>query len=82
MLRADRPDPSLRSGGVIRMTTNFCYPNRVVRMIWWFLTLGVSTLVVVCVAIALLVHLRRNLHKVAHEEAPSELSQPTKPMEL
>ena len=32
-------------------------------MIWWFLILGVSTLVVVCVAIALYVHLRRNLQK-------------------
>jgi hypothetical protein len=37
-------------------------------MIWWFLTLGVSTLVVVCVAIALYMHLRRNLHK-AHAVA-------------
>ncbi|HLV87397.1 MAG TPA: hypothetical protein VKV39_10500 [Candidatus Sulfotelmatobacter sp.] len=35
-------------------------------MIWWFLILGVSTLVVVCVAIALFVHLRRHLHK-AHD---------------
>jgi hypothetical protein len=50
-------------------------------MIWWFLILGVSTLLVVCVAIALLVHLRRNLHKVAHEDAPSELQQSTKHME-
>lgn len=32
-------------------------------MIWWFLILGVSTLVVVCVAIALYMHLRRNLQK-------------------
>jgi len=32
-------------------------------MIWWFLILGVSTLVVVCVAIALYLHLRRNLQK-------------------
>jgi hypothetical protein len=41
-------------------------------MIWWFLILGVSTLVVVCVAIALYMHLRRNLQK-AHtlHEAPS-----------
>jgi len=34
-----------------------------VRMIWWFLILGVSTLVVVCVAIAIYLHLRRNLQK-------------------
>jgi hypothetical protein len=32
-------------------------------MIWWFLILGVSTLVVVCVAIALYVRLRRHLQK-------------------
>jgi hypothetical protein len=33
-------------------------------MIWWFLILGVSTLVVVCVVIALYMHLRRHLQKV------------------
>jgi hypothetical protein len=33
-------------------------------MIWYFLTLGVSTLVVVCVAIAAYVHLRRRLQAV------------------
>jgi len=32
-------------------------------MIWWFVILGASTLVVVCVAIALYMHLRRNLQK-------------------
>jgi hypothetical protein len=43
-------------------------------MIWWFLILGVSTLVVVCVAIALYVHLRRNLQKAhaAHDGPLSE----------
>lgn len=30
-------------------------------MIWWFVILGVSTLVVVCVAIALYVRLRHHL---------------------
>jgi hypothetical protein len=30
-------------------------------MIWWFLILGCSTLVVVCVAIALYMRLRRHL---------------------
>jgi hypothetical protein len=34
-------------------------------MIWWFLILGASTLVVVCVAIALYVRLRRHL-QAAH----------------
>ena len=43
-------------------------------MIWWFLILGVSTLVVVCVAIALYIHLRRHLQKgvPAHEGSASE----------
>jgi hypothetical protein len=34
-------------------------------MIWWFLILGLSTLVVVCVAIALYMRLRRHL-QAAH----------------
>jgi len=34
-------------------------------MIWWFLILGVSTLVVVCVGIALYMRLRRHL-QAAH----------------
>ena len=34
-------------------------------MIWWFLILGCSTLVVVCVVIALYVRLRRHL-QAAH----------------
>jgi hypothetical protein len=33
-------------------------------MIWWFLILGVSTLTVVCVAIALYMRLRRHLQAV------------------
>jgi putative exporter of polyketide antibiotics len=46
-------------------------------MIWWFLILGVSTLVVVCVAIALYMRLRRHLQAAyaAHEERPSEVEQ-------
>jgi hypothetical protein len=47
----------------------------VVRMIWWFFILGVSTLVVVCVAIALFMRLRRHL-RAAHtapDLASSEL---------
>jgi|HubBroStandDraft_4_1064222.scaffolds.fasta_scaffold534776_2 hypothetical protein len=44
-------------------------------MIWWFLILGVSTLVVVCVAIALYVRLRRHLQKAhaSHEGTLSEV---------
>jgi hypothetical protein len=43
-------------------------------MIWWFLILGGSTLVVVCVAIALYMRLRRHLQAahVAREGSPSE----------
>jgi hypothetical protein len=43
-------------------------------MIWWFLILGVSTLVVVCVMLALYMHLRKNLQKShsSHEGTPGE----------
>jgi hypothetical protein len=43
-------------------------------MIWWFLILGVSTLVVVCVAIALYVRLRHHLQK-AHTSPDGALSE-------
>jgi hypothetical protein len=41
-------------------------------MIWWFLILGMSTLVVVCVAIALYMRLRRHLQAAhaARKQAP------------
>jgi hypothetical protein len=44
-------------------------------MIWWFLILGVSTLLVVCVAIALYMRLRRHLQAAhaAHEGTSSEV---------
>ena len=44
-------------------------------MIWWFLILGCSTLVVVCVAIALYMRLRRHLQAAhaAREESASEV---------
>jgi hypothetical protein len=44
-------------------------------MIWWFLILGVSTLVVVCVAIALYMRLRRHLREVhtAHDRILTEV---------
>jgi hypothetical protein len=42
-------------------------------MIWWFLILGVSTLVVVCVAIALYMRLRRHLRE-AHAAAEGNSS--------
>ena len=38
-------------------------------MIWWFLILGASTLVVVCVAIALYMRLRRHLRNTHSQEA-------------
>jgi hypothetical protein len=44
-------------------------------MIWWFLILGVSTLIVVCVAIALYMRLRRHLQAAhpAHEAGAHEV---------
>jgi hypothetical protein len=44
-------------------------------MIWWFLILGVSTLVVVCVAIALYMRLRRHLQaaRASHDETLGEV---------
>ena len=47
-------------------------------MIWWFLILGVSTLVVVCVVIALYMHLRRGLQK-AHSTNEAPLSETQSP---
>jgi hypothetical protein len=46
-------------------------------MIWWFLILGVSTLVVVSVAIALYMRLRRHLQAThaAHEGVENEPDQ-------
>ena len=43
-------------------------------MIWWFLILGVSALVVVCVAIALYLHLRTHLQKAhaLHDVTPND----------
>jgi hypothetical protein len=38
-------------------------------MIWWFLILGVSTLIVVCVVIALYVRLHRHLRKAHVDDA-------------
>ena len=43
-------------------------------MIWWFLILGMSTLVVVCVAIALYMRLRRHL-QAAHASQEISASQ-------
>ena len=50
-------------------------------MIWWFLILGGSTLVVVSVAIALYMHLRRNLQKAhpSHEGTLTEVERPRQP---
>jgi uncharacterized protein (DUF58 family) len=46
-------------------------------MIWWFLILGVSTLVVVCVAIALYMRLRSRLQaqRASHEGTMNEVEQ-------
>jgi hypothetical protein len=44
-------------------------------MIWWFLILGLSTLVVVCVAIALYMRVRQHMQAQtgAEPETPAEL---------
>jgi hypothetical protein len=44
-------------------------------MIWWFLILGISTLAVVCVAIALYMRLRQRLQSAhaAHDGTLSEV---------
>jgi hypothetical protein len=49
-------------------------------MIWWFLILGCSTLVVVCVAIALYMRLRRHLQAAhaAREGSSSEVEREQK----
>jgi membrane protein required for beta-lactamase induction len=53
-------------------------------MIWWFLILGVSTLVVVCVAIALYMRLRRHLQAMhaAREGTSSEVERKHRPGEF
>jgi len=50
-------------------------------MIWWFVILGGSTLVVVCVAIALYVHLRHHLQKAhaSHDGALPAVDRPGQP---
>ena len=51
-------------------------------MIWLFLILGASTLVVLCVAIALFMHLRHNLHKAhATQDAVSLRTETERPMD-
>lgn len=52
-----------------RVATSHLLSYSVVRMMWWFLILGISTLVVVCVAIALYMRLRR--HLLATQAAPA-----------
>jgi hypothetical protein len=53
-------------------------------MIWWFLILGVSTLVVVCVGIALYMRLRRHLQAAhaAKEGSSSEVERERKPGDI
>ncbi|HUO16890.1 MAG TPA: hypothetical protein VMX38_18040 [Verrucomicrobiae bacterium] len=50
-------------------------------MIWWFLILGISTLVVVCVAIAIYMHLRRNLEKSHAQDGSLNSVEPDHPNE-
>lgn len=46
-------------------------------MMEWFLVLGISTLVVVCVAIALYLHLRKHLQKT-HDTREEPLNRTTR----
>ena len=46
-------------------------------MMGWFLILGMSTLVVVCVVIALFIHLRKHLHKT-HDTSEEPLNKTTR----
>lgn len=49
-------------------------------MIWWFLILGVSTLVVICVAIALYMRLQRHLQATHQSQESNEArADPRKP---
>jgi hypothetical protein len=53
-------------------------------MIWWFLILGVSTLVVVCVAISLYMRLRRHLREshAAGDGGAGEVQRKPQPNDL
>src|ERR1035441_3471515 len=46
-----------------------CYPKCAVRMLWWFLILGVSAAVVVSVAFALYMRVRRQMKRAAAHRA-------------
>ena len=46
-------------------------------MMGWFLILGMSTLVVVCVVIALFIHLRKHLQKT-HDTSEERLNRTTR----
>jgi hypothetical protein len=48
-------------------------------MIWWFLILGASTLVVVCVAIALYMRLRRHLRDARSQDTGLSEKEPEQP---
>src|SRR6267143_6766479 len=70
--RADRSRPLFVILGTILGTCSLppiCYPEYVVRMLWWFLILGVSTLVVVSVALTLYMRVRRQMKLSAAHRA-------------
>jgi hypothetical protein len=48
---------------------SICYPEYVVRMLWWFLILGMSTAVVVSVALTLYMRVRRQMKRSAAHRA-------------
>jgi hypothetical protein len=57
-----------------------CYPEYVVRMLWWFLILGMSTAVVVSVALTLYMRVRRQMKRsAAHRAEMDGLDHPSPP---
>src|ERR1700736_2973125 len=71
--RADRREDRSRAPFVTILGTcsspPICYPEYVVRMLWWFLILGVSTAVVVSVALTLYMRVRRQMKRSAAHRA-------------
>ena len=51
------------------MPLPICYPKWAVRMLWWFLILGVSAAVVVSVAFTLYMRVRRQMKRSAAHAA-------------
>jgi hypothetical protein len=53
-------------------SSRVCYPTCAVRMLWWFLILGVSLVLVVSVAVSLYMRLRKQMKDSAALRAESD----------